>query len=361
MPRRRTSSTPGSLGYGFDPSELNPLEAQAAKEAAIQAATNDEVFKRGQQMELQKAQGEDRQQALLNDLKKSYAQHVAASQMAPPIEPTLLSTNDTATDYTMRPAGTPTDQMLARMDPNSRMKAQQELDAMSLARRKQAESEAASQGELDLKNKALNETIRKNQFDEGGQDVSANVKTTLSGKTYLDLGDYQTPTAKEAARRRAQALGIKAVSPDVGSSLSAADTARQNINAMWAQIESKLPKDPTGRIVGGPANKLSQVFQTDSDLAAFNSWRAGAIQAVQALVEKGMGFRLNQAEINMIMQNDMPQITDTVQTAKRRVDNVLTLLQNKENSALTQDRSSLPSGSTPAAPRKIGKYQVEIH
>ena len=35
-----------------------------------------------------------------------------------------------------------------------------------------------------------------------------------------------------------------------------------------------------------------------------------------ALVEKGMGFRMNKSEIDMIMQNDMPQITDTVQTAR---------------------------------------------
>jgi hypothetical protein len=62
-----------------------------------------------------------------------------------------------------------------------------------------------------------------------------------------------------------------------------------------------------------------------------------------------MGFRLNQAEINMIMQNDMPQITDDVPTAYRRVKNVITLLNDKENVALSSDRSSL---GQPTAPQK---------
>lgn len=190
-------------------------------------------------------------------------------------------------------------------------------------------------------------------------DVSGDVRTTLSGRQYVDLGDYQTPTEKAKAQAAAKKAGVTVVSKEQGASLAAADTAKQNINAMWAQIESKLPKDAQGRLIAGPANKLSQFFQNDADLSAFNSWRAGAIQAVQALVERGMGFRLNQAEINLIMQNDMPQVTDTVDVAKRRIDNVLTLLQNKENSILTRDRSSLSPGAKPG-PQKIGKYTVEV-
>ena len=179
-------------------------------------------------------------------------------------------------------------------------------------------------------------------------DVGGDVRTTLSGKRYIDLGDYQTPTERAKAQASAKAIGVDVVPKEVGMSLQSADTAKQNITAMMAQIESKLPKDAAGRIVAGPGNKLSQYFQTDADLAAFNSWRAGAIQAVQALVERGMGFRLNQAEINMIMQNDMPQVTDTLATARRRTQNVLTLLENKENSLLTKDRSTL-------APRQTGE------
>jgi hypothetical protein len=121
---------------------------------------------------------------------------------------------------------------------------------------------------------------------------------------------------------------------------------------MWNQIKGKLPKDAQGRILGGPGNKLSAYFQTDADLAAFNSWRAAAIQATQALVEKGMGFRLNKSEIDMIMNNDMPQITDDIPTAYRRVKNVIQLLNNKESIALSgNDRSGLLSPTTGTPPK----------
>jgi hypothetical protein len=189
-------------------------------------------------------------------------------------------------------------------------------------------------------------------------DIAPDVRTTISGIKYLDLGDYQTPTERSKAAAAAKAAGIPAVPKEVGASLAAADTAKQNIAAMWSRIESKLPKDPTGRLVGAPSNKLSKFFQTDSDLAAFNSWRAGAIQAVQALVERGMGFRLNKSEIDLIMQNDMPQITDTVGTAKQRVDNMLTLLKNKENTALSHDRSGLGGGPAASPAATPSAYKV---
>jgi hypothetical protein len=177
----------------------------------------------------------------------------------------------------------------------------------------------------------------------GTLDPETDTRTTLSGMKYVDLNDFETPTAKDAARKAAKAQGLTVVDKATGDTLRAADTARLNLEAMWGQIQSKLPKDASGRVIAGPGNRLKQYFQSDADVAAFNSWRAGAIQAVQALVERGMGFRLNQAEINMIMQNDMPQVTDTVQTAKQRVDNVLKLLDDKEKVALTRDRSTLGS------------------
>ncbi len=201
-----------------------------------------------------------------------------------------------------------------------------------------ATNAATSQGQLGV---AQARESRENVAAHTTGDISSDVRTTLSGQKYLDLGDYQTPKERSAAAAAAKAAGVMPVSKEVGASLAAADTAKQNINAMWSKIESKLPKTPDGRLVAGPGNKLKQYFQTDDDLAAFNSWRAGAIQAVQALVERGMGFRLNKSEIDMIMQNDMPQVTDTVGTAKARVQNMLTLLSNKEKTALTRDRSEL--------------------
>lgn len=172
-------------------------------------------------------------------------------------------------------------------------------------------------------------------------DVSTDLRTTYSGRQYIDLGDYQTPSERSRAKTAAQKAKVPVVSKEEGSSLKAADTARLNLTNMWRQIQKSLPRDAGGRILVGPQNQLAKVFRTSPQIAAFNSWRAGAIQAVQALVERGMGFRLNQAEINLIMQNDLPQLGDTIQTAKQRIDNVLRLLENKEAAILTKDRAKL--------------------
>lgn len=188
--------------------------------------------------------------------------------------------------------------------------------------------------------------------------VSGSVRTTLSGKKYLDMGDFETPTQKAAARVAAQKQGIMAVDKQTGASLRAIDSAKQNAMEMWRQVAQFLPKDAAGRILGGPKNTLSQIFQTHPELGAYGSWRTAAIQQVQALAEPGMGLRINQAEIKAAMENDIPQITDDGPTAAKRLHNLFTMLNNKENDALTRDRSTLqeqmtaPSKVNPFAPKK---------
>ena len=170
-------------------------------------------------------------------------------------------------------------------------------------------------------------------------DITPSINTTQSGNKYLDLSTFQTPKAREEARKAADAAGVMTVDKDTAAGLKAADNARSNFNSMLAQIKGKLPTDPTGRVVGGPKNLLSKFFQSDADLAAYGSWRQAAIQGVQALSEKGMGLRLNQTEINNMIDS-LPKLTDTWDTAQQKVDNFNTMLANKEKNALTRDRSA---------------------
>jgi hypothetical protein len=178
--------------------------------------------------------------------------------------------------------------------------------------------------------------------------VPGQMRTTLSGKRYIDLGDFGTPKEQAAARAAAEKAGIMAVDKQTGASLKALDTAKQNAMSIWNDIKAKLPKDAQGRITAAAGNRLSAYFQTDADLAAFGSWRTAAIQQVQALAEPGMGLRINQAEIKQAMENDIPQITDTVATAAQRIKNLMTMLNHKENDALTRNRSSLVKGPSTA-------------
>jgi hypothetical protein len=124
------------------------------------------------------------------------------------------------------------------------------------------------------------------------------------------------------------------------------------------------------RITQYPDTKLSTFFQTDAQRAAFLSWRVAAIQSVQALAEKGMGFRLNQNEIDLAIENDIPQLTDSWATARQRVANLNAMLDSKEDAALQRDRRSMvvPGGvndkgqtAPPATPGKTPTAQDLIN
>lgn len=177
------------------------------------------------------------------------------------------------------------------------------------------------------------------------------VNTTMSGRQYININDFE-PKDREQARKEAAAAGIMVLQKEDANSLRSGDNARANLGAILNQVEAKLPRDAAGRVTAAPSNKLAQFFQTDADLGAFNSWRVAAIQSVQALAESGKGFRMTKAEIDLAIQNDIPNITDDIQTARQKVKNFNTLMDNKESSILTRDRSSLanPGGATPGRP-----------
>lgn len=185
-------------------------------------------------------------------------------------------------------------------------------------------------------------------------DVSSYVNTTTSGRQYVDISEFQTPQAKEQARKAAEEAGIRTVNKQEAAGLRAGDVARKNFQSMMTEIEGKLPRSPDGRLLVGPGNVLKAYFQKDADLAAWGSWRTAAIQAVQALAEPGMGLRLNRSEIDLMLQNDIPQITDTLATARNRVKHFNEMLDSKEKGVLERDRTTM---STPtAAPKRVNPF-----
>lgn len=175
-------------------------------------------------------------------------------------------------------------------------------------------------------------------------DVSSYVNHTMSGKAYVNLGDFQTPEARTKATQAAKSYTdepVVAVPAPVHDALVASDTARASLDKMLVQIKSALPDDPSGRIISAPGNTLGKFFQTDAALGAFGSWRSAAIEAIQALSNKGGGLRLTKDMINMMLENDVPKITDDWATAQQRVKNLNALLDSKEDAVLTNDRRTM--------------------
>lgn len=180
-------------------------------------------------------------------------------------------------------------------------------------------------------------------------DISPDIQTTRSGAKYLDLSQY-SPSEREKAHQAANAQGVRVLSKEDSSTLSEIDKVSSNQDDILSQITSKLPKDAAGRVIGGTANKLSQFFQTDDDLAAFMTWRGTAIATLRALAGS-KGLRLNQAEINMAIQNDIPQVTDTVGVAQKKISNIKKALGNAENAITQRDRSApAPTATTGGGP-----------
>lgn len=172
-------------------------------------------------------------------------------------------------------------------------------------------------------------------------DIAPDVQTTISGKQYVD-GSLYTAEQRDKAHGAANEQGIPMISKEQANAIQEIDNARANQRDIQNQIKDLLPKDATGRPIVALENKLSKFFQTNDQVAAYNSWRTAAIQTLRATAGS-KGLRINQAEIAQAIENDIPKLTDTLGTAQQKLKNINTLLDNAENSILVRDRSAAPS------------------
>lgn len=177
-------------------------------------------------------------------------------------------------------------------------------------------------------------------------DIAPDIQTSVSGAKYVDGSNYTT-AERDKARQAAGAAGAVFLSKEQANSMQEIDNARMNQRDIMTQIGGLLPKDASGRIMSMPGTTLSRVFQTDSQKAAFSSWRTAAIQTLRATAGS-KGLRINAAEIAQAIENDIPKLTDTYGVAQQKVSNINTLLDNAERSIVVRDRST--ADQTPADP-----------
>lgn len=165
--------------------------------------------------------------------------------------------------------------------------------------------------------------------------LDSNTKITTSGVHYVDGTNL---TGKDATNMQhlAAYFGIPYLGKDTADAQANIETAKTNISNIADNLLSKLPKNGLGRIFdfsgnGNTAigNNLKAYFQTDGDLASFNAYRSAAIQALRAMAGS-KGLRINQAEIQTSIDNDIPKITDSVATAKAKIAKVQSMLNSQE-------------------------------
>ncbi len=172
-------------------------------------------------------------------------------------------------------------------------------------------------------------------------DIQPDVQTTATGYRFLSLSDYGVKE-RTTVRQQAHKAGVVPLSKADVDTLQEIDAARANTADIFAQVRDKLPHDAAGRLVVGPENRLSKFFQTDSEVAAFTSWRTAAIKNLRATAGS-KGLRLNQAEIALAVENDIPKLTDTFGVAQQKVKNLNTMFDNAE-SAIFGGRGSRGAG-----------------
>jgi hypothetical protein len=179
-------------------------------------------------------------------------------------------------------------------------------------------------------------------------------QTTRAGRKYIDASQLDKKVDPVIRQQAAQA-GIPVVNKDQADALSQIDTAKANQQYMIDAIGKKLASGAPGRLWYGPANTIERMAQTDPEMAAVGTFRNAAIQSMRA-VAGSKGLRINQAEIEMAIDNDIPKLTDTLPVAQAKLRNLQQFLENNEQSMLVRNRQQgggnagaqggLPPGAT---------------
>lgn len=238
---------------------------------------------------------------------------------------------------------TPEERTLAQNQ--SQFDASQELAHEQLAQNEsQFEATQAAGGQYTLGSGDV-------RYDAQGNEIASNsgsssdmstlqpyLNTSYNGTPYVDLSSL-SPKDKAQYAQVAATNGYKAI-------LNSADAAKLNAiadaNTNLQNIRDSLSKFSladgtfTGGLPGmhGISNSISG-FLGDADIKSYNAWRTAIINNVQALAGgAGSGLRINEKEINLALQNDLPTITgtnaDTYASAKAKLDNLTGQLNNWE-------------------------------
>lgn len=177
-------------------------------------------------------------------------------------------------------------------------------------------------------------------------------KTAYDGSQYVDLSSL-TATQKQAAAAIASANGIPTIlDAQSASKINAISDAKTNLANIQDSLDTNALLGNQG--IGAPAKGLENSFASlfgDDAVKSYNAWRTAIINNVQALAGgQGSGLRINQAEIDAAMQNDLPVITghnaDSIQSAAHK----LAIL----NSQLDTWQTQLLGGGNTAATTAAG-------
>lgn len=138
------------------------------------------------------------------------------------------------------------------------------------------------------------------------------LKTSYDGTQYADLSSL-TPSDKAKYAQIAQAAGVKPIL-DAGTAgkINAIADSKTNLQSIKDSLVSQnLLNNKQLPVAQGFTNSIKSFFG-NKDIKSFAAWRTAVINNVQALAGgQGSGLRINQAEIDTALKNDLPVLTGT--------------------------------------------------
>lgn len=177
-----------------------------------------------------------------------------------------------------------------------------------------------------------------------------NTKTTASGVPFVD-GTNLTAKQKEQMSMQAAQLGIPFLGTTQVDAIANIDTARTNLSNIRQVLQNISPTSGIGHLLAIPnyaAEGFTQHGPEAEALASFKSFRSAAIEALRA-VAGSKGLRINQAEIAMSIQNDIPDPADTAAVRDQKIANMNSMLDAQEAGLFGQKTYNQYNTNTPQA------------
>jgi hypothetical protein len=204
------------------------------------------------------------------------------------------------------------------------------------------ESNYLKQQQIGLTAQRLNLQEQQLALTQGEANAAVANETNKSslGYSYIDATNLDAKTIAQAELTNIPIL--KAPEATVINNISA---AKQDLAAIQTYVDKFLPKT-AGSVPGQYANiKLNQLFQTNDQIAAYNSLRANALPVLAALQTGAKGMRMSQNLINELESFIVPDAYDTVGHFNQQVTNIANTMDAGERSILVNDKSTLPGGA----------------
>jgi hypothetical protein len=227
-------------------------------------------------------------------------------------------------------------------------------------------------------------------FDPKDYADPSKANTSTLGYKYVNLGDIPDKKQQAAVADLARKNGLPVVSAKENSALELVDKARGHFRDLAVTVGMPLPTDANGnvtswqipplsnytgvlatsgtslgRLVKGYEQK-SQIGNQSPQLQDMKAFSDAAITAVQALGGLGTGMRINQAQILQTLKNNIPQATDTAETARRKINRTIALMNETERALLhaktpaqetQQAAGAVQSRVQPSAPKPGGFFE----